>query len=93
MACQPFDGSAVYWVLLLLLLFTVVVVYCCGSQLASGSTFVFLSTNMTTWSVHGQRVYKDSPNDYIFSQMSPSPGNYQYISINSYNYYPFILFY
>jgi hypothetical protein len=47
-------------------LFVVVEVVCCyGSQLASGSTFLFLSTNMTTWAVHSPRVYKHSPNKCI----------------------------
>jgi hypothetical protein len=47
--------------LLLSKLFVGVGVVCChGSQLASGSTFLFLSANITTWSVRSPRVYKHS---------------------------------
>ena len=61
---------------------------CCESHLPSlelsvvqestyinGATFDFLSTNMTTWSVHGHRVYKDPPNDYIFPWAYPALHN------------------
>jgi hypothetical protein len=42
------------------------VVCCHGSQLANGATSVFLSTNVTTWSVCSHRVYKHPPTDYFF---------------------------
>ena len=46
---------------------------CCWSQLTSSSAFVFLSTNTTTWSVCGHRVYK---HDKILPQASPPPHKY-----------------
>ena len=47
----------------------VVCCHCCESQLVNGATFVFSSTNVTTWSVHSHRVYKHPSNDCIFPRL------------------------
>ena len=52
-----------------------------GSHLLSwessgnGATFIFFQEHMTTWSVHGHRVYKHLPNDYFSNWACPTACN------------------